>query len=856
MQFRHLQHYILGILFTCGSILSIVFSAITFQLIQSQAIEDSQELTTNLINTVKASAGAAVFAGNKMVGQDAIDGLLANDAVYSVELVGFADEASEGMQLSGINKSGVNKNGGSGLAAITVELVSPFGDSAIGKISVQPSAQWVERNAQKSAFSMIMGLVVVIFSSCLVTAQLIKWKISKPLVDVVNQLQQIEPGSETRLTLPTHLKLNEIGSLVGEFNTMLDQIKQAILVERGLREDMEAVQVSLERAKQVAEHATEAKSNFLATMSHEIRTPMNSILGFVELALESPKLDGQTRRHLEIANTSAKFLLQLINDILDVSKIESGKLELDIHAFDLAALLNEVNDLMEIKAAEKSLALNLHRPDKMAPSYMGDPYRLRQIFINLVGNAIKFTETGQVELDVQLKELNGDRAIFEFSIVDTGIGIAEDKIEQILKPFTQVDASISRQFGGTGLGTTISSELVQLMGGELKIQSILGKGSRFYFVIELEQSDQILQVESIPVAQAAPEQSLEPLNILLVDDVLENITLAKIRLENAGHNVSTAEDGLQAVEAALNTRFDVILMDIQMPNMDGYEATHAIREQQAHDGHNKAVPIVALTANAMKDVQGKVKDAGMTEFVVKPIDFDDLFATLEKVVPDKVANIAGNTMVALTADGECDYDSVKHIVDVNTAIESWLEKDTYFAALNGFYQRNLDTNNALQCLVNSQDKAGLDSLTHKIKGAAGNLQLKHLYHQSVQLEEHLSQLQSSLSLTLVAPIIQAMEQTQVTIAELVGISTEYQADESSEQNQTITISQEDKDQCLACVAQIIEGCEQHDPDMAESGLEQLGQYLDASVLAEIDAKLQQFDFAATEELITALREEM
>lgn len=852
MQFRHLQHYILGILFACGSILSIVFSAITFQLIQSQAVEDSQELTINLINTVKASAAAAVFSGNQMVGQDAIDGLLANDAVYSVELVGFADEASQGMKLTG-----VNKNGGSGLAPIVVQLESPFGDSALGNITVKPNADWVERNAKKTAFSMIMGLIVVIFSSCMATAQLIKWKISKPLVDVVNQLQQIEPGSETRLTLPNHLKINEIGALVGEFNTMLDQIKQAILVERGLREDMEAVQDSLEKAKQVAEHATKAKSNFLATMSHEIRTPMNSILGFVELALESPQLDNQTRRHLDIANTSAKFLLQLINDILDVSKIESGKLELDIHAFDLAALLNEISDLMEIKAAEKSLALNLHRPKIMSPSYLGDPYRLRQIFINLVGNAIKFTEHGQVELDVELVELKDNTAVLEFSILDTGIGIADDKIEQILKPFTQVDASISRQFGGTGLGTTISSELVQLMGGELKIQSILGKGSRFYFTIELEQSTQVLQVESLIVAQTDVTQTLTPLHILLVDDVLENITLAKIRLENAGHHVATAEDGLQAVDSALNTRFDVILMDIQMPNMDGYEATQAIREQLAHDSHNQTVPIVALTANAMKDVQGKVKAAGMTEFVVKPIDFDDLFNTIEKVVPDKLtvtSTQAASLNLADSQDG-C-YDSIKGIVDVDTAIESWLEKDTYFAALNGFYQRNVDTNNALQCLVNSQDRAGLDSLTHKIKGAAGNLQLKHLYQNSVLLEEQLSDLQSSLSLALVTPIMQAMEQAQTTIAALVGINTEYQADEYIEQSQSVAIASEDKDKCVTCIEQIIEGCEQHDPDMAESGLEQLGQYLEQSVLNDIDAKLQQFDFAATQTLITALREEI
>ena len=847
MRLRHLQHYIILIMLGCALLLTLVFSGISYQVIQRQALGESQQLTLNLINSVKSNAAAAAYAGDKFLGKDSISGLLTIDAVYSVKLEGFADESQPGMTVSGVNDMG-----GQPLPPVTVALYSPFGEQYIGQLTVEPNVQWVQRVTFDATLKMIVVLVTVIFSACLVTAQLIKWFISKPLMDVSSQLQVIKPGGEERLKLPRYLRANEIGALVAQFNTMLDNIKQAILVERDLRQNMELVQYNLEQAKEVAEHATLAKSNFLATMSHEIRTPMNSILGFLELVLESQSLEKEDHRHLQIAQTSAKFLLQLINDILDVSKIESGKLELEEQPFNLNELLGEIQDLLEIKAREKDLQLNLYCPVPLESNYLSDPYRIHQILINLVGNAIKFTDKGRVDITVTRMADNN----YEFSIVDTGIGIAANKIEQILKPFTQVDASISRQFGGTGLGTTISSELVQLLGGELRIQSTFGKGSRFYFTIKLEPCEAYASVAAIPNKVVNLEQQITPQHILVVDDVAENIALTKIRLERYGHTVVAALDGLEAVVKASSQRFDLILMDIQMPEMDGYEATRTIRKQAAHDGFNTKVPIIALTANAMSEVQSKVIDAGMDEFVVKPIDFPTLFATIAKVVPDSVINMPdiNNGIGNLSPHSRATNQQVKRegaspqLIDFNSALASWLDEDAYYEALHGFAQRNINTVSELCGFIGMGDNNNADCIVHKVKGAAGNLRLKKLYKCTCSLEASIkSDEQDTINIVL-KPFVFVLNET---LAAINALPKSCKSDQAS-----VEPLDENLPQCTDCFVSALDACEQHDPDAAEAAIEKLGQYIEADKLASIDAKLQQFDFCQASAQLNQLADEL
>jgi signal transduction histidine kinase/DNA-binding NarL/FixJ family response regulator len=840
VRLRHLQHYIILIMLGCALLLTLVFSGIAYQLIQRQVLEESQQLTHNLINAVKSNATAAVYAGNQFLGKDSISGLLTIDAIYSVKLEGFADESQSGMTVSG-----VNEKGGQPLPPIIVALYSQFGDDGqhIGELTVEPNGQWVRGIAVDGTLKMILVLVTVIFSACLVTAQLIKWFISKPLMDVSSQLQVIKPGGEERLKLPRYLRDNEIGALVAQFNTMLDNIKQAILVERDLRQNMELVRYNLEQAKEVAEHATRAKSNFLATMSHEIRTPMNSILGFLELVLESQSLEKEDHRHLQIAQTSAKFLLQLINDILDVSKIESGKLELEERPFDLAELLGEIQDLLDIKAREKDLQLNLYCPVPLEANYLSDPYRIHQILINLVGNAIKFTDKGRVDITVTRLADNA----YEFSIVDTGIGIAADKIEQILKPFTQVDASISRQFGGTGLGTTISSELVELLGGELRIQSTFGKGSRFYFTITLEPCEHAPVVAHNLNKVQSLQQKITPQHILVVDDVAENIALTKIRLEKYGHTIEAALNGVEAVVKASSQRFDLILMDIQMPEMDGYEATRTIRIQAAHDGHNANVPIIALTANAMSEVQSKVIDAGMDEFVVKPIDFPTLFATISKVIPDAV--IASQPAQISVADNRVKREGASpRLIDFNSALASWLDEDAFYTALHSFAQRNTQTVSELCGFIGMGDNNNADIIVHKVKGAAGNLRLRKLYNCSCSLEASIkSEEQHTINIVL-KPFVFVLNET---LAAINALPKSSKAEQSS-----VESFKENLPQCTDCFLSALDACEQHDPDAAEAAIEKLGQYIEADQLAPINSKLQLFDFSQASAQLNQLADEL
>ncbi|MCG8671830.1 MAG: ATP-binding protein [Pseudomonadales bacterium] len=618
MTFRNLQHYIIFIMFGCAVVLSLIFSLIAYQLNEDKALRECRSLVKNLIDAVHVSAATAVYSGNEIVGKDTINGLLSNDAVYSVTLQELSDQDGPRLKLTGISEFG-----GSGLDPIIIELKSPFDkQQLLGVLSVQPNSSWVAKRATETAVDIILGLTAVIFASSLISAQLIKFLISKPLVEVQQKLQVLTPASKERIELPNHLKHNEIGELVSSFNKMLDNAVAALGVERGLRKEMEVVQRNLQKAKSEAEYATQAKSDFLATMSHEIRTPMNSILGFLNLTLDDSELSDSHRRHLTIARNSAKFLLQLISDILDVSKIESGKLEVENRPFNLNGLLENIINLMALNASEKNLVLTLDIPSDLANSYIGDEFRLQQVLLNLVGNAIKFTHSGEVVLKVERKSSRHD---LEFSVVDTGIGIAPDHIQKILQPFTQVDASTTRRFGGTGLGTTIASELVHLMGGELEIESELRKGSRFYFTLSLEESSQVIESHG---SITTKNNNNKPLNILVVDDITENITLVKIRLERDGHTINTACNGREAYKKSREYKFDLILMDVHMPELDGVEATRLIRRG---DGKNNDTPIIAMTASVMKEDESTYFTAGMNALISKPIDFPELINTLNRL---------------------------------------------------------------------------------------------------------------------------------------------------------------------------------------------------------------------------------